>query len=436
MRGVVRLAPENKRWSLRSGRKMASCRCAAGVVPAGQTALSGRWAPGHRRGPWPSPLAAGASSVILPPCAPPRRPPAGPRPPLRSCRPTRPWDGPACPLMGRSGPGGEGPGNWPRAYRPAPPGLRSHREARPPPPGSLASRPPPVRPRPGRRRVLYCLLAHLVNCVFYIQQSWFFRSFSWVLRNMPGSSACATMVYFGTMAVSPAGLSGRKKSGPAGGCTPTGPGPQAIGSLRTCRSYLILRACRRGPVPRPSRQMLAALGAHQRRVVHRPQPGRSARVRRSLASPQARSRAVGRLHRRPAGPQRSRLHLPRSRAQWVPLQAYPGPAIGRPAQEAAPPQAPPVEEAGPPPPRQECPQGHRRGQCLAGRGAPPHGGDRAPGRRLRRRLPRRNPGRARPHGRGPGRAPARAVPASGDPFDPAASRDPHYCTECLEGGAL
>jgi hypothetical protein len=39
-----------------------------------------------------------------------------------------------------------------------------------------------------------------------------------------------------------------------------------------------------------------------------------------------------------------------------------------------------------------------------------------------------------------GGAPAEPRPAlcelCGDPFDPAASRDPHYCSECLEGGAL
>jgi hypothetical protein len=39
-----------------------------------------------------------------------------------------------------------------------------------------------------------------------------------------------------------------------------------------------------------------------------------------------------------------------------------------------------------------------------------------------------------------GGTPAEPRPAlcelCGDPFDPAASRDPHYCTECLEGGAL
>ena len=39
-----------------------------------------------------------------------------------------------------------------------------------------------------------------------------------------------------------------------------------------------------------------------------------------------------------------------------------------------------------------------------------------------------------------GGTPAEPRPAlcelCGDPFDPADSRDPHYCTECLEGGAL
>jgi hypothetical protein len=39
-----------------------------------------------------------------------------------------------------------------------------------------------------------------------------------------------------------------------------------------------------------------------------------------------------------------------------------------------------------------------------------------------------------------GGTPAQPRPAlcelCGEPFDPAASRDPHYCTECLEGGAL
>ena len=210
--------PENKRWSLRSGRVMASCR-ACGRHRAGRQESGGReyatfrvWSLGERSFSPQTPL----YLFSVPACRwrRPRQLGSG----RRRARGHRPaahrsaWPPPSL-----------GVGRPARARRPAPPpaslGGRPARAARhparrpgrrpggrmvrPPPAGRQPRAPPPSPYHAPLMRPIYVL----VICGF---REAHIRVFPGENGGFSGFWACATMVYFGTMAVSPAGLSGRK----------------------------------------------------------------------------------------------------------------------------------------------------------------------------------------------------------------------------------
>ena len=137
----------------------------------------------------------------------------------------------------------------PRCGRPLPPlvggGARPAGPVRPPrslagrnassPPAAVGILPRRVPPLPARRRSARTASLFHSFIIAYYDSIATNSDFSRENSGFAGFSACAAIVHFGTMAVSPAGLSGWKCNGPAGATNTHGAGSASyLGARERC----------------------------------------------------------------------------------------------------------------------------------------------------------------------------------------------------------